>query len=99
MVGATMGEAGLPMAIGFLLEAFGPRSMPWTILLCALLQVGLYSALHVIAAQGTVHDETHVISEVVGDGRELSIDDVYTKLKHKDVEDSGGNKSVEMTEI
>jgi predicted permease len=63
MVGATMGEAGLPMILGFLLELFGPRSLPWTILLCAITQAVLYMAVHVLAAQGASHDE---VGEDVG---------------------------------
>ena len=48
-----MGEAGMPMAIGFLLEAFGPGSMPWTILVCAGAQTLLYIFIHFLAAQGS----------------------------------------------
>ncbi len=47
-----MGEAGLPMVIGFLLEGFGPRSLPWTILACAILQLVTYSFLHLLGSQG-----------------------------------------------
>ena len=73
MVGATMGEAGLPMAIGLLLEAFGPRSLPWTMIVCAALQVITYGSLHVIGSQGT-GDLEH---EGGGDG---AGDDAYSKI-------------------
>jgi predicted permease len=61
MVGATIGESGLPMVIGFLLEAFGPGSLPWTIFLFAIAQVVIYIMLHIIGTSAS-HQE-HSASE------------------------------------
>ena len=84
MVGATMGEAGLPMAIGLLLEAFGPRSLPWTMIVCAALQVLTYASLHVIGSQGTGEQEH------TGDGG-ANGEDAYNKisLETDDAEEDG----------
>lgn len=92
MVGATMGEAGLPMILGFLLEAFGPRSLPWTILVCACAQAALYVAVHVLAAQGASQQEGD------GDGGKLG-GDSYSKVDAGTEEDTVETGSIEMTDL
>ena len=91
-----MGEAGLPMVIGFLLEGFGPRSLPWTILVCAILQVVTYSLLHLLGSQGaTEHD-----AERAEDVKKLN--EVYSKLGAFSIEDDDAEENengVEMVDL
>jgi hypothetical protein len=92
MVGATIGEAGMPMAIGFLLEGFGPRSLPWTVLVCCGLLVVLYGVMHVLAAQGA-HDHEHLLN---GEGG----GETYNKISAEGSEHGGREEGdVEMTEL
>lgn len=90
MVGATMGEAGLPMAIGLLLEAFGPRSLPWTMIVCAALQVVTYASLHVIGSQGTGDHES-------GADRGEAGDDTYSKISLETDDETA--EDVEMVDL
>jgi hypothetical protein len=91
MVGATIGEAGMPMAIGFLLEGFGPRSLPWTVLVCCGLLVVLYGVLHVLAAQGA-HEGEHGAG---GEGGH----ETYNKISVEGSEHGREEGDVEMTEL
>lgn len=91
MVGATIGEAGLPMAIGFLLESFGPRSLPWTILMCALVQVVIYCVLHFLGSQGSAHESQ-------GNGLMDGDTEDYYKIS-LDIEDDADESGVEMVDI
>lgn len=91
MVGATMGEAGLPMAIGLLLEAFGPRSLPWTMLVCAALQLVTYGWLHVLGSQGASELE-HTSDDADGGG-----EDVYSKISLEIDEETADD--VEMVDL
>ena len=88
-----MGEAGLPMAIGLLLEAFGPRSLPWTILVCAILQLVTYAFLHFLGSQGAGdHDEQ---SHIMDDDN-----DVYNKISlDTNDEDVEGEEGLEMVDV
>ena len=75
----------MPMAIGLLLEAFGPRSLPWTILMCAVLQVVLYFMLHILGTQ--THDGSS--SDGVSDGTKLMDSDTeeYSKISLDTLDD------------
>lgn len=84
------------MVIGFLLEAFGPRSLPWTILVCAGAQAAFYIAVHVLAAQGAAQDEEgepedNPVVRKVGS-------DAYSKVA-LGADDSTVESGVEMTEL
>eukprot|EP01032_Pedospumella_encystans_P009046 gene9046-10682_t len=96
MVGATMGEAGLPMVIGFLLEGFGPRSLPWTILVCAILQVVTYFFLHLLGSQGAAEHDTERAEDV------KKLNEVYSKLGAFSIEDDDNEENgngVEMVDL
>lgn len=94
MVGATFGEAGMPMAIGFLLEAFGPPSLPWTILMCSFAQLVVYGMLHFLGSQNAGHDiHVSTINALMDNDTEE-----YSKISLDTQEDDDDN-GVEMVDL
>ena len=94
MVGATVGEAGLPMTIGLLMQAFGPRSLPWTILMCAAAQVILYFSIHVVANHPSSHEVQHEKTSHLMD----SDTEEYSKIS-LDTDDESNESEIEMTTL
>jgi hypothetical protein len=90
-----MGEAGLPMILGFLLELFGPRSLPWTILMCAIAQAVLYMAVHVLAAEGA-HEQ---LGEDVGGDKGEQTDRYRNVSVGTEEESTAEEDDVEMTAL
>jgi hypothetical protein len=46
IVGATLGESIVPVLMGFLMDAAGPSSMPWFVLVSSIALVGIYMTIH-----------------------------------------------------
>lgn len=49
IVGSTLGEAIVPVCIGFLMTLEGPAAMPWSVFLSTITLVLIYVAIHNIS--------------------------------------------------
>lgn len=58
LIGACLGEALVPLAIGFLMDRFGPRSFGWFLLATTLGMMLLFIKLHTMGAKKGPTDET-----------------------------------------
>ena len=49
MLGTTIGEAIIPIAIGECMQMFSPSTMPWVIFICTVFLCVIYCIVHVIS--------------------------------------------------
>jgi FHS family Na+ dependent glucose MFS transporter 1 len=65
MIGATMGEAMIPVCIGILMSFWSPYLMPFSIFFCIIIMLGLYLTFHYLSEQEKRNDEMVYLGKVL----------------------------------